>query len=169
MPRGDGGATGCETPVESPRPRVSDRAPTGSASAPPDGRDANTRTTTRARFVLFKEEARRSPAAWPWRPTSNTVKGTPAWASLPTCSPPTPCPAAPPWAVRRVVGGEQIGRPCPPWRGWLKNTLSQGHFGTTSGGSALPGPAWLEVVSEAQALKRTPAGSRLRDRRPCSD
>ncbi|KAG9438812.1 hypothetical protein H6P81_021217 [Aristolochia fimbriata] len=82
---------------------------------------------------------------------------------------PHPAPAAPPRAVRRVVGGEQIGRPCPPWRGWLKNTLPQGHFGTTSGGSALPGPAWLGVVSEALALKRTPAGSCLRGPRPCSD
>ncbi|KAG9444636.1 hypothetical protein H6P81_015976 [Aristolochia fimbriata] len=145
-----------------PSPRVRDRRQRAQRQRPATVRDANTRTTTRRDLCQAKEEARGGP-------TSNTVKGTPAWASRPTCSPPTPCPAAPPRAVRRVVGGEQIGRPCPPWRDWLKNTLPQGHFVTTSGGSAPPGPAWLEVVSEAQAQKRTPAGSRLRDWRPCSD
>ncbi|KAG9438807.1 hypothetical protein H6P81_021212 [Aristolochia fimbriata] len=159
-----------------PSPGVSDPAPGGlSVSDPADGR-GRTRTTTRA---ICAKKRKRSKLGGP---TSNTNPanhrvferklhprplgqgGTPAWASRPACSP-HPVPCCPPRAVRwsSSSGGEQVVVLAPLAR------LAEKHFaprapGRDSGGSALPGPAWLEVVSRPWlALKGPLPGSCLRD------
>ncbi|KAG9438809.1 hypothetical protein H6P81_021214 [Aristolochia fimbriata] len=169
MPLGGGGGGESQRPSNPSPPGVSDPAPGGLSVSGQRRSGANTRTTTfggdlcqakekrgRSDLEHVAPEATRSRVHLPGRHARRVLP--PPRALLPhrgRCG----------WSS----GASRLVVLAPPWRGWLKNTLPQGHSGTTSGGSALPGPAWLEVVSEALALKRTPAGSCLRDRRPCSD
>ncbi|KAG9444707.1 hypothetical protein H6P81_016047 [Aristolochia fimbriata] len=95
------------------------------------------------------------------------------WAATPDAvPPPPPVPLLPHrWGGGRVGGAQQIVALPPPWRGWLKNTLPQGHFGTTSGGSALPPPPRGSSRGPRPLAQEDPPCRQLppADRRPCSD
>ncbi|KAG9438741.1 hypothetical protein H6P81_021336 [Aristolochia fimbriata] len=109
--------------------------------------------------ALLKEEAPgRSHAAWPLSPDQHVApEATRSRVHLPQghadAASPHPafcCP--PPLAVAGgSPGGEADWSPLPPGRGWLKNTLPQGHFARRSGGSPLPGPGGARVAVRGPA------------------
>ncbi|KAG9438689.1 hypothetical protein H6P81_021378 [Aristolochia fimbriata] len=126
MPRGRRARPGAKRPSESLAALATGRRRV-SAPAPATVRDANTRTTTRARSVPSERGSARRSDLEHVAPEATRVKGTPAWATRPTQPPPPAPSAAPPLAVRAGRRGEQIGRPCPLAR-LAENTLPQGHF-----------------------------------------
>ncbi|KAG9444705.1 hypothetical protein H6P81_016045 [Aristolochia fimbriata] len=72
-------------------------------------------------------------------PPPATVKGTPAQGHARRSPPPRGSAAAPPLGGWGGSGAQQIVA-LPPRARLAENTLPQGHFGTTSGGPAPPGP-----------------------------